>query len=239
MTGGTKIQIGGGGINPNTIDTIASDIVIAMSDVKDTISDLLDIRSDIVTVQSDLADIKSDLTETNSDVKSILSDLGDIISDLTETNSDVKSVISDLVDIWSDLVITHSDVKIISSDTPIRTISGGSKLIASAGTKYFSFDSGTSGAEIISIIVKGLIGAAWTLDVYVPTDDAVASPAAGDKRDTIEYQSTDTEGGLLQGFGIIYNGFLNLTNNGAGNQTISDAVIVYRSRAALSVAWEA
>lgn len=176
--------------------------------------------------------LASDITEINSDVKSIISDLVDITSDLNDIRSDIVTVQSDLGDVASDLIITQSDAQ-------IRTISGGSKLIASGVTKYLSFDSGTNGAEIISIIVKGLIGAAWTLDVYVPTADAVAAPAAADKRDTIAYLSTDTEGGLLQGFGIIFNGFLNFTNNGVGDQTITDVVIVARSRAVLSVAWEA
>jgi len=209
-----------------------SDVKSIISDLVDITSDLNDIRSDIVTVQSDIAEVHSDVRSIISDIVDVVSDLADIMSDTTEIQSDVKSIISDLADIASDLIITQTDAQ-------IRTISGGSKTLATGTTKYFSFDSATNGAEIISIIVKGIIGAAWTLDIYVPTDDAVAAPAAGDKRDTIVYLSTDTEGGLLQGFGIIFNGFLNFTNNGAGNQTITDIVMVYRSRAAISVAWEA
>jgi len=225
---------------------IKSDINSSISDLVDVVSDLTDIRSDIVVVQSDVADVKSDVeiiratvSDIKSDVQEVHSDVRSIISDLGDVWSDVRGIVSDLTLIQSDINDIKSDLIIAQYDTGIRVISGGSKTFATGTTKNFSFDSATNGAEIISIIVKGIIGAAWTLDVYVPTADAVASPAAGDKRDTITYLSTDTEGGLLQGFGIIYNGFLNFTNNGAGNQTITDVVIVFRSRAVLSVAWEA
>ena len=124
-------------------------------------------------------------------------------------------------------------------DTQIRKVQSGIKAIDAAATKYLHIDSGTNGAEILAIIIKGVVGADWTVDVYVPTDDAVAAPAAGDMRDSFTYVLADTKGGLLGPLGIAYNMFLNFTNDSAGADNIDDCVIVYRSRAALTLSWEA
>lgn len=124
-------------------------------------------------------------------------------------------------------------------DTQIRRIASGSKTIASGATKHLGIDSGTNGAEILAIIIKGVVSAAWTLEIYVPTDDAVAGPAAGDKRSKITYAAPQTEGGLLDNFGIAYNCFLDFTNDGAASDDIDDVVVVYRSRAVLTLTWEA
>lgn len=127
----------------------------------------------------------------------------------------------------------------VTSDTQIRLIAAGTKTIGTGATKYLSFDSGTNSAEIIGITINGVVGYDWTVDMYIPTADAVAAPAAGDKRNSIIYLNTDTEGGQLAGISLPYNGFLDFTNNSGGDQTINDVVILYRSRAAISVAWEA
>jgi hypothetical protein len=132
-----------------------------------------------------------------------------------------------------------TDLDTIIASTQIRRVASGIKAINSAATKYLSIDSGTNGAEIIGIAIKGVVSADWTLDVYVPTADAVAAPAAGDKRDTNAYVNTDAEGGMLSGFAIPYNCFLDFTNDSAGADNIDDVVILYRSSAVLTLAWEA
>lgn len=123
----------------------------------------------------------------------------------------------------------------------VRRIASGTKNIVNgaANAKYLLIDSDTNGAEIIGILIKGVVSADWTLDIYVPAVDAVAAPAAGDKRDTNAYVNTDTEGGMLYGFAIPYNCFLDFTNDSGAPDNIDDVVIVYRSAAALTLAWEA
>lgn len=143
---------------------------------------------------------------------------------------------------YLDLLPTiNTKVDTIVAETDIRRVASGLKNIVNgaANAKYLSIDSGTNGAEIIGIIIKGVVGADWTLDVYVPTDDAVAAPAAGDKRDTNVYVLADAEGGMLAGFAIPYNAFLEFTNDSAGADNIDDVVVMYRSAAALTLAWEA
>ena len=132
-----------------------------------------------------------------------------------------------------------ADVDVILLDTQIRRIASGSKTIATGVTKYLSIDSGTNGAEILSIVIKGIVGADWTLGVYIPVEDAVAAVQASDKRDEIKYTNTDTEGGLLQGFGLPYNVFLNFTNDSGGDDNIDEVIIVYKSRSTLTLTWEA
>ncbi|MBA7613545.1 hypothetical protein ES703_20796 [subsurface metagenome] len=131
------------------------------------------------------------------------------------------------------------DLKDIYDATQIRRVaSGTSGAIGTGASKYIEIDSGTNAAEILAVIINGVVGFDWTLDVYVPTADAVNTPAAGDMRDSIAYVSTDSEGGLLKPFGIAYNAFLKFTNDNVGDQTITDVVVVYRSRGAITIgAW--
>ncbi len=139
------------------------------------------------------------------------------------------------------VIIMHpriAELANITSDVQIRVASSGAKLIGTGVTKYLSLDSLTNGAEIISVIFQGVIGSAWTIAQYVPYVDAVAAPAAADKRMTITYDGTEIEAGLFMGFGIPFNAFFNITNGGVGDQTIY-TTIVYRSRAALTVQFEA
>jgi hypothetical protein len=126
----------------------------------------------------------------------------------------------------------------ITADSQIRRIAAGSKVIDSAATKNLTIDSGTNGVEILGITINGVIGYKWTVDEYIPTADAVVAPAAADKRSANTYLDTDTEGGQLAGKGVPYNMFLNFTNDGVGSQTITDVVIMYRSRAAITATWE-
>lgn len=96
----------------------------------------------------------------------------------------------------------------------IRSIASGSKTVAAADFETLEIDSGTTGAEILSILIKGMNGANWTLDVYIPTVDHVLVPAAADKREDITWD-TVTEGGLIPGpISIPYNMFLVFTNVG-------------------------
>lgn len=122
----------------------------------------------------------------------------------------------------------------------IKFAAAGSKTIASGATKYLSIDSGTNGAEIISITVKGVVGADWTIETYIPVDDAVAAPAAGDKRDEDTYLNGEDKGGQLTNLGAIrYNMFLDITNDSGGSDNIDEVIVAYRSAGTLSLAWEA
>jgi len=121
-------------------------------------------------------------------------------------------------------------------DTQIRVIQSGAQAIVGAATEWLRIDSDTNGAEIISIAIAGINQHAWTLDVYVPTADAVAAPAADDKRDTIAYLVGDTEGGLLKPFGIPFNCYLQFTNDG-GDDQIDQVTVTYRSRGVLTLTW--
>ena len=150
------------------------------------------------------------------------------------------NTIDDYVDteVASILAAVDTEVASILSDTTLRSINTGLKNIGAGATKYLVFDSGINGAEIVGITIKGVVGAAWTLDVYVPSLDAVADTAAIDKRDSIVYLATDVVGGLLNGFSVPFNAFLDFTNNAVGAADITDIVVLYRSRAAASITWE-
>ena len=119
-----------------------------------------------------------------------------------------------------------------------RTIQSGVKAIDAAATKYMHIDSTTNGAEILSIVIEGVIGHDWTLDVYVPAADGETATQAKSKRDTITYAAADTEGGLLGPFSIPFDCYLDFTNDGANDQ-IDQVTITYRSRVALTLTWEA
>ncbi len=123
-------------------------------------------------------------------------------------------------------------------DTQIRKVQSGIKAIDAAATKYLHIDSGTNGAEILSIAIEGVISHDWTLDVYVPAADGEAATAPQSKRNAIIYAAADTEGGLLGPFGIPFDGYLDFTNNGVNDQ-IDQVTITYRSRGALALTWEA
>ena len=126
--------------------------------------------------------------------------------------------------------------------TKIRTLAAGPQPIGPGMTMYLNIDSGTNGAQILAVLVRGWVNLYWTIDVYVPVTDDVASPAAGDKRSTVTIVGADTEGGMLTSLyvpgGIPYNMFLDITNDDMGEQTINDVVIVYKSAAAMTATWE-
>jgi hypothetical protein len=127
----------------------------------------------------------------------------------------------------------------INDGTKLQFAAAGSKTIAASAEKYLSFDSGTDGAEIVSITVKGVVGADWTIETYIPVVDAVAAPAAGDKRDEDVYVNTDDKGGQMSNIGAIrYNMFLDITNDSAGSDDIDEVIVTYRSAGTLSLAWE-
>jgi hypothetical protein len=136
-------------------------------------------------------------------------------------------------------ILTQVNAGNSALDTQIRIAASGSKTISNGVTKWLSIDSGTNGAEILSIIINGVVSDIWTLDIYVPAADAVADTAAGDKRATIAYAAIDTEGGMISGFAIPFNCFLDFTNGGVDSDAIAQVQVVYKSRAALTLAWEA
>lgn len=90
-----------GGIKDTVLTTIASDVVILVSDTTAIHSDTTIIASDVVLVYSDTAAIHSDTTIIASDVVII--------------GSDVVQVYSDTTVIASDLVIVTSDVALIET----------------------------------------------------------------------------------------------------------------------------
>jgi len=136
------------------------------------------------------------------------------------------------------LAVVDGIVDNILLDTQIRKTPSGVKVINAGITKYLHIDSGTNGAEILSIAIEGVIGHDWTLDVYVPAADAEAATQAKSKRDAITYAAADTEGGLLGPFGIPFDCYLDFTNNGVNDQ-IDQVTVTYRSRGALTLTWEA
>ena len=138
------------------------------------------------------------------------------------------------------LDLAHIDLDTIIDETQLKFVAAGSKTIASSAEKYLSIDSGADGAEIVSITIKGVVGADWTIETYVSVVDAVAAPAAGDKRDEDVYVNTDDKGGQMSNIGAIrYNMFLDITNDSAGSDNIDEVIVAYRSAGTLSLAWEA
>lgn len=135
------------------------------------------------------------------------------------------------------VLLLHPNQVEAAVDTQIRTIQSGVKAINAGIIKYLHIDSGTNGAEILSIAIEGVIGHDWTLDVYVPAADAEAATSPQSKRNTITYAVADTEGGLLGPFGVPFDCYLDFTNNGANDQ-ITQVTITYRSRGVLTLAWE-
>lgn len=119
----------------------------------------------------------------------------------------------------------------------IRTIQSGVKVINAGITKYLHIDSGVYGAEILALLIEGVIAHDWTLDVYVPAADAEAATQAKSKRDAIPYLAADTEGGLLKPFAIPFDCYLDFTNDGANDQ-IDQVTIVYRCWTDLALTWE-
>lgn len=121
----------------------------------------------------------------------------------------------------------------------IRTIAAGSKTIDAGDTKHLEIDSGTNGAEILSIEIKGVNSADWKLELYIPTADAVSAPAAEDKREELTW-SAASEAGLIPGIiGIPYNMFLDFTNNAGAPDDIDEVIVKYRSKDPITVEWEA
>lgn len=148
------------------------------------------------------------------------------------------AAIADLITRTKGLDDIHDDLGSVALDAQIRTIQSGVKVINAGITKYLHIDSGTNGAEILSIVIEGVIGHDWTLDVYVPAADAEAATQAKSKRDTIPYLAADAEGGMLSPFGIPFDCYLDFTNDGANDQ-IDQVTITYRSRGVLTLTWEA
>ena len=138
------------------------------------------------------------------------------------------------------LVATNNTIQDDLDATQLKFAVSGSKTIAAGVEKYLHLDSGTDGAEIVSITIKGIVGADWKIEGYIPVDDAVVAPAVGDKRFEESYINTDTEGGQLAGIGAIrYNLFLDITNDSAAPDDIDEVIIAYRSRGTVTATWEA
>ena len=155
---------------------------------------------------------------------------------LIATNNTIQD---DFKVIYDDVVTVDGIVDNILLDTQLKFAVSGSKTIATGVEKYLDIDSGTDGAEIISITLKGVVSADWTVELHIPTDDGVASPAAGDKRAEETYVNADTVGGQLKNIGAIrYNMFLDITNDSAGDDDIDEVIIAYRSRGTITATWE-
>lgn len=136
----------------------------------------------------------------------------------------------------ADVAIIDGIVDNIILDTQIKVVQSGSEAILAAATEYLQIDSGTNGAEIIAVIIEGLIGHDWTYKLYVPAVDAEAASQAKSLRSTVVVAAADTDAGLLQPFGIAFNCYLTITNDGANDQ-IDQVTVVYRSRGTLTLTW--
>ncbi len=186
----------------------------------DTIDDYLDAEVAAIQAKTDL--LPADPASESAVTTAISTSEGNIRG----ADSDTLKTLSDQLDG-------------VSGSGTIRVAQAGAKAIASAGSKYLSFDSGTNGAEILGIVVKGIVGSAWTVDGYIPAADGATVKQAEDKRFSYTYLVTDTEGGAFDAQGIPFDLVLNFTNNGVGEQTITEVTFVYRSAAAIVPAWEA
>jgi hypothetical protein len=109
--------------------------------------------------------------------------------------------------------------------------------VAGENTEVLSIDSGTNGAEILGIIINGLVGTPWTVDIYIPSVDAVDSSSLDDKRSSITYEYLGEEGGALMPFIIPYNCFIEFSNDYETENEIEEVTILYRSAGELTVAW--
>jgi len=123
--------------------------------------------------------------------------------------------------------------------TEIRTIASGSKSADAGDSKHLEIDSGTNGAEILSIIANGNWSSnKWVVGLYIPRADGFLSPDAADKKDELDW-ALNSEAGLIPGIiAFPYNMFLKFNNTGAVSATINDVVVMYRSKGALSLTWE-
>lgn len=208
----------------------------------------------IRTVPAEVAALQADVGDfsAQSNLKSLLAVLGGgwntanktmyalLITDLLGHGTHGLAALETLVDDVESLVTTVDGiVDNILLDTQLKFAVAGTHAFTTGLENFLNIDSGTDGAEIISITLKGIVGADWTVELYIPTDDAVASPAAGDKRAEETYVNTDTEGGQLAGIGAIrYNMFLDITNDSAGDDNVDEVIIAYRSRGAVTATWE-
>lgn len=124
----------------------------------------------------------------------------------------------------------------------LRTVTSGSKTVNNSDSKYLEIDSGTNGAEILSIIIAAANWSAdkWVIELYIPPVDGFLSPEAEDKKDEFDW-TEKSEAGLISGIiAIPYNMFLKFNNTatGAGSADITDVIIAYHTKGTLSLAWE-
>jgi len=124
----------------------------------------------------------------------------------------------------------------------LRTVTSGSKTINNGASKYLEIDSGTIGAEILSILIAAADWSInkWVVGLYIPSLDGFLSPEAEDKKDEFDW-AEKTEAGLIPGIiAFPYNMFLKFNNTevGAGSASITDVIIVYHTKGTLSLAWE-
>lgn len=161
-------------------------------------------------------------------IKSISPDILNILADTNELQTD-----------WANGGRLDSILDNVLLDTQLKFAVSGTHAFTTGLENFLNIDSGTDGAEIVSITLKGIVGADWTIEGYIPVVDAVAAPAVGDKRFEEIYISGDTEGGQLTRIGAIrYNMFLDITNDSAGSDNVDEVIIAYRSRGTLTAVWE-
>lgn len=164
---------------------------------------------------------------------------GKILSTTSFIITGIRTVPAEVAALQALVTTVDGIVDNILLDTQLKFAVAGTHAFTTGLENFLNIDSGTDGAEIISITLKGIVGADWTVELYIPTDDAVASPAAGDKRAEETYVNTDTEGGQLAGIGAIrYNMFLDITNDSAGDDNVDEVIIAYRSRGTVTATWE-
>lgn len=148
--------------------------------------------------------------------------------------------IAEILAIHTELATVDGIVDNILLESQVRSITSASKAVPKGGSKYLHIDSGENHAEILSIIIYGLIGGDWTIGVYVPYADGAGLCVAADKKDTWDIVNTDAETGLIKPTAIAYDMCIDFNNTEAadGDRTLY-VTVVYRSRGVLTLAWEA
>lgn len=200
-----------------------------------------DSKVDSVGTQSSTIDSKVDSVGTQT--STIDSKVASVGTQTSTVDSKVASVGTQVSTFDSKVVSAHTvtDSKIDSLGgvmaTEIKSVAAGATTsIAASSYALLELDSGTDGAEILGVAIRGVVGSDFNLEIYVPTADAITTPAAADKRNKIVYTSSDTEGGLLTPFAIPYNGFLKFQNLTGASAVIDEVITTYRSPGTLTAA---
>jgi len=239
---------------PTRIGSVPADVTYIRSKVDDIETDTQDIQSQVGTAGAGLSaipDMSLDSTvskeataakdATVAKETTIGTPSATVSADISAIKTVVDDIETDTQDLQAQIGTAGDGLTAIPgmSGSTLKVLVVGSKTIATGVTKHLELDSGTDGFVMESMTIKGVVGADWTLGIYVPAADAVAAPAADDKRKTIPYVNTDTEGGQITDIGGAgYNMFFDFTNDSVGSDDIDAVIILYRSAGTITGVWE-